>query len=594
MPLFLFSTLLAVLVEAAISLASGRGLALPGLSLLLLNGLIAFSLVSTLIVSGLFSVRAALMASAAFVVALAYVNACKLQFLGLPLLPWDVSSTGQTLNLLPFLKAELVWPTLLFGLVLLLALGLASRLGKGRRRGALGPHLLAMLATGLILVNPGFVAKGLEALGVEDMIWVPVESYAKNGFMLGFAINVRRSFIIPPPGYGEEAARKLDSAYGAAALKTGERKPNVIVVMNEAFWDPTVLQGVRFDRDPAPNLRALQARFPHGQLISPAFGGGTSNVEFEALTGFSTAFLPPASNAYQQFIKQPLPSLAHVAKGLGYTATAIHSYHDWFWNRRSVYKHLGFDAFVSKTEMAAPKLKGIYIEDADVTQEIVAKTAETDGPDFVYAVTMQNHGPYSDDRYGKQNELAVTAAGAKDPQDRLAIEQILRTYGQGILDADRALAGLVAHYRRSPEPTIIVFFGDHLPMLGANYLTYDKLGYLETTKSADWSPETYARMHTTPLLVWNNFGSSALPRALGRVDASFLPALVLRQMGVEPAGYYRFLSAAHDKLGTRHADLETLAKAEDPVVQALLRDYEVVQHDQMFGARYLKKGWFGQ
>ena len=36
----------------------------------------------------------------------------------------------------------------------------------------------------------------------------------------------------------------------------------------------------------------------------------TANVEFEALTGFSNAFLPYGSIPYQQYEREPVPSLA--------------------------------------------------------------------------------------------------------------------------------------------------------------------------------------------------------------------------------------------------------------------------------------------
>lgn len=588
-PTFFYAALLVVLMEAATSLTTGRGWALPGPGPLLVGTILAFAVFGLLFLLRV-PPRRALRAGALFLVFEAFVNASKLDFLGLPYLPWDVLSTGQTLNLLPFLKAQLLVPAAAFAFLGLVAWGLAPRFAP-KRAPRLSP-VLALAAGAAVLVQPPAVVPILENLGVQDMIWVPVETYQRNGFLVGFAINVRRSFIIPPKGYARAPVEALAGASPAEALARPARRPNVIVVMSEAFWDPTLLSGVTYSRDPLPNVHALAKRHPSGYLFSPSFGGGTSNVEFEALTGFSTAFLPPGSNAYQQFVHAPLPSLPALTKGLGYTATAIHSYHDWFWNRRTVYPALGFDKFISQTELPAPKKKGLYIADAELARAITSRTDETQGPDFVYAVTMQNHGPYNDDRYGDAYELSVTAPGVRDAAQRPAVEQILRTYGQGVLDADRLLGALVSHYEKASEPTVIVFFGDHLPMLGPNFLTYDQLGYSDPAKQP--TGETYAPMHSTPLVVWSNFGPGKLPAELGRVDASFLPALLFEQLELKPTGYYGFLETAYRKVTLLGTDIEGLAKRKDPPEAALLHEYELIQHDQMFGAHYLKRPWFSR
>ena len=43
----------------------------------------------------------------------------------------------------------------------------------------------------------------------------------------------------------------------------------------------------------------------------------TANVEFEALTGFSNAFLPYGSIPYQQYVRDAVPSLATLPRRRG-------------------------------------------------------------------------------------------------------------------------------------------------------------------------------------------------------------------------------------------------------------------------------------
>ena len=67
--------------------------------------------------------------------------------------------------------------------------------------------------------------------------------------------------------------------------------------MDESYWDVSELEqyGFAFDTDVSANLHALQQTSAYGRAYSPSFGGGTCDVEFEALTGYSVSYLPNGS-----------------------------------------------------------------------------------------------------------------------------------------------------------------------------------------------------------------------------------------------------------------------------------------------------------
>ncbi len=94
-----------------------------------------------------------------------------------------------------------------------------------------------------------------------------------------------------------------------------------------------------------PTIRAASSG---NNMFSPEFGGMTANVEFEALTGFSNAFLPYGSIPYQQYIRRPLPSLATFFESNGLCDESLHPFQSWFWNRQNVYQALGFQQFRRK------------------------------------------------------------------------------------------------------------------------------------------------------------------------------------------------------------------------------------------------------
>ena len=156
-------------------------------------------------------------------------------------------------------------------------------------------------------------------------------------------------------------------------------------------------------------------------MFSPEFGGMTANVEFEALTGFSNAFLPYGSIPYQQYVRGPVPSLANFFRSEGYETTAIHPFEGWFWNREHVYDAFGFDRFLSIEKLPPMASRGPLVSDDALTDEIIKRADATERPFFTFAVSLQGHGPYEPNRYRdarvKVESVAglLGTAGADDP-----------------------------------------------------------------------------------------------------------------------------------------------------------------------------------
>lgn len=99
----------------------------------------------------------------------------------------------------------------------------------------------------------------------------------------------------------------------------------------------------------------------------------------------------------------------------------------------------------------------------------------------------------------------------------------METYVQGASDADRSLQLLIDHFEQSDEPTVIVFYGDHLPMLGYDYDVYAQAGFVSTGRSEQWSLEELKSMHSVPFVMWTNEG---LPKEhVPTLSTSFLGAM---------------------------------------------------------------------
>jgi len=205
-------------------------------------------------------------------------------------------------------------------------------------------------------------------------------------------------------------------------------------------------------------------------------------------------FLPNGAIAYAQYVRKPQDSLASLLAGQGYRTLAIHSYHAWFYRRNEVYRNLGFSRFISVEQFPDPQMKGDYIADSEIARVIIDEAEKSSEPLFVFAVTMQNHGPYL-----PQEEKTATIA----VEGELAVKskQTLSAYAEGLRDADASLRQLVGYFEKKKEPAVIVFFGDHLPLLGDDFQIYKETGFFKD----DNSYADYLQMHSMPVVIWSNY-----------------------------------------------------------------------------------------
>ncbi|SDN38104.1 Phosphoglycerol transferase MdoB [Paenibacillus sp. yr247] len=529
---------------------------------------------------------------------MALISYMKVKMIGEPFFPWDILLNKESMNIASLVtgKAALLRiGAVLTAVILVLllkwvlprvSLPIISRIGLG---------LFSLYALYAFGIKTPLAGKILDHAGVNEIIWNQRENYSNNGLALAFTLNVKNSIVQKPGTYSDQSIATVAATIQQAELKdTGlnksavadplkGKKPNVIFIMSEAFWDPTLLTNVKFSEDPVPTIHRLQKESTFGYLLSPQFGGGTSNVEFEVLTGNSMSFLPGGSIPYQQYVTKPVPSLASYFADQGYRSMGIHSYEGWFWNRNTVYKELGFESFKSSEHFVNPETKGYFISDAEVSRNLIEEVDKTADPMFIYTVTMQNHGPYDEPRYG---ENQFKAQGNLTPEAK----SILETYAQGAHDADQSLQMLIDHFKESNEPTMIVFYGDHLPMLGLDYQVYKEAGFIQSSNANEWSLEEVKKMHSIPLVTWSNFD---MPKQdIPLLSDSFLGAHVLDMLHMQkPANFALNAELAAKVPGL----LSNLVVDENQELHAvvpesskkLLDDYRNVQYDLLFGKQYL-------
>lgn len=254
------------------------------------------------------------------------------------------------------------------------------------------------------------------------------------------------------------------------AKDTESDLPHLVAVQSESFFDPrTLYPGIRpevlaeFDRIKCDAVA-------HGKLKVPAWGANTVRTEFAFLTGIGEDLLGVHRfNPYRAIAAgwQP-PSLASFLKRLGYRTICIHPFPASFYQRNRVYPRMGFDGFLDICEFNDTMRFGPYIGDGAVADKIAALLREATGPIFIFAITMENHGPLHLERATTSDISELYSKPPPDGCDDLTI------YLRHLRNADRMIAKLRQTLGNCERPAGLCWFGDHVPIMPAVYETFDK------------------------------------------------------------------------------------------------------------------------
>jgi phosphoglycerol transferase MdoB-like AlkP superfamily enzyme len=157
-----------------------------------------------------------------------------------------------------------------------------------------------------------------------------------------------------------------------------------------------------------------------------------------------------------------------VLREAGYQTTCIHPHPARFFRRDRAFPNLGFDRFVDDQSFRGAQKSGPYLSDEAVTDKLLEELqVAAEGPRFFFVITMENHGPLHLERVlpGEVEKLYNESppAGCDD----------LTVYLRHLKNADRQLGRLRHELAKRGRPTILCFYGEHLPSMPK---VYDKLG----------------------------------------------------------------------------------------------------------------------
>lgn len=485
---------------------------------------------------------------------LGIVNRYKMFYRMEPILFTDISQLSDAREAAAGLSLDIdfaqIW-WVLGGFAALFAAGII--LVRGRARSG---AVLPLLGAALLVAMPPLCTFSMAGGGARyDMV-----DQARTDGTLYAAIameNHRRALM--RVDYDESGVR---AQYRALMQETpaaeAREAPNIIVVLSESFADEAWLgQYLDLEFELMPFYNRLVETCRHGRIYVPKLGGGTSETEFEVLTGLRSQY---AVNPYSLGLP-PMSSLASMLRDRGYESTAIHWYTGVYYNRYNNLRMLGFDSFYTTDTMrTAFEKKGMFVSDEEHYRAILNQLSQTPERDFIFCLTMQNHGGYDYDdfclTYGAQtpftNELSERAT------------TILTNYCWLLEQSDSALEGFLTALEEVGEPTVVVFFSDHIPPFGTD--VYEELGV----------PTAGDAGHLTPYFIWSNTGNESGETNL---YAWQLGAYALTLAGVNDDPFLAYVERLRQASGEVSPDELTGDIGSDAA-------YDLLSYDALFGQQY--------
>lgn len=388
----------------------------------------------------------------------------------------------------------------------------------------------------------------LEKRVLSDYFGNIAYAYEDYGYPYCLAVTLFDTGISAPTGYSEELMDEIVASEGTKETNEDNLDVNILFLQLETFIDPTEINFLKFSEDPVPNFRKLSEKYSSGYYKVPAVGAGTANTEFESITGMSLRYFGAGEYPYKTVLKEETcESAPYVLKDLGYTAHAIHNNVANFYARKSVFTRLGFDTFTSEEYM--PDISDTtpmgWIKDHILTDEIFKTMESTEGPDYVYTISVQGHGSYPTEPMLEDPVIEVTGAGTEEENNAWEY------YVNQLYEMDQFVKELTDRLEEYDERVILVMYGDHLPTMDLKAQDM-KNKYLFQTK----------------YVMWSNFDMKKKDKNLAAYQ---MAAEVFDRLDIHEGNVFKFHQA---RTGTKNYQL----------------DLQALQYDILYGERYIYGG----
>lgn len=433
-----------------------------------------------------------------------------------------------------------------------------------------------------------------QAMGDDPKYYDQAEAVATNGPIVNFFNNTNVKIMNKPTEYSKKRMDEIVSKYRGVSKKMNSnrtsKKQTVIFVLSESFSDPTAVPGVTLSQDPIPYTRQLMKTTTSGSMISDGYGGGTANMEYQALTGLSLGnFSATLPTPYSQLVVHQSQTFSF--NNLFKYSQAIHPYAGTLYDREKVFKKMKFNQFNylehGYSKQYEKKLgTNPYVSDKAAYSYLISQLKDNQQEQFIQLSTMQNHMPYTTDYY-KNNQFKVSGKMSQTEKNEI------RVYSKGINETDSANKYLIRQLKKLKQNVTVVFYGDHLPSIYA-HVNLDKNGVV---------------MHETPYFIWSNHTQTKKVSYQDRVGTYGFESEMLQATKAKVTPYTALIQKVNEQLpivASKVSDtasdpnlpsggMNLVEKNKDKLTtignlsnnqRKLLLDYQLVQYDFTAGKHY--------
>lgn len=364
------------------------------------------------------------------------------------------------------------------------------------------------------------------------------ELYDEYGFYNGIVLDNISKKLIEPTEYSKERVEEILSFYDNKKNNASWGKANVVFILSEAFSDINNVSEVKFNKEIMPNINRYKNENDKMvmDLIVPSYGGASVNTEFEVLTGSSLNFFKagfiPYTQYYNEYTGKVAPNIIREFNNNGYETMYLTPWGKNSYKSEYVYTLFGADKKIYGNDLKGKK-KGDWYSDKSLMEDIYNELKDTKKGKykFIMAATGENHYPYTEDKFNKYDIKVKKSSLNKEDTS------IIKSYAQGIYDADKELNNLYEMIKKIKTPTIIVFYGDHLPYTADSkkYDPYLESNYFKTTDKNLFE----IKKHTTKAVILANYRLKT--EKIDTLNASYLGAYTLNKLDIKTSNYFKFV-----------------------------------------------------
>lgn len=370
-----------------------------------------------------------------------------------------------------------------------------------------------------ILGGLSFPARGMQEIILKD--WTARNTCIEEGYpMYVYAsIFMNSAKVIQPEGYDEGKIADYQLYMDSG---NGENTPDVILILNEAFYDLSLLMDLETDVPYLENYSRLDNTI-RGYTATSVIGGATNRSEFELLTG-NTNYLLGELTPFNVLDMSYTSSIVTNLKECGYYTLAAHPADGGNYNRISSYSAMGFDERYFKEDFQNFEYYGKreWMTDRSAYRNLTEwyETAKKDHEKvFAYLLTMQNHSDY--DSNSEQDALVHAQNYTGN------MEQELNEYLSCVYLSDRAFKELTDYFSEQEQPVILCMTGDHAPNM------------IRELADVDSTPEREVLARSTPFIIWANYDLDS--KDMGIISVNGLASLLLEEAGVQRIPYFCYI-----------------------------------------------------